>query len=250
MKYEKTQKGNPYQLTVCQHTFPVASIARFADTDGRVEVYLIKQKKVIRLKPDDQLFCAKRIWDQRAESGFMKEIEDKYQLLAEAVVDGKRNLNAEEQQIITDMFAVWNIREHRRISPISDQKIEGIIDVARNYTKDEQELLEKNHIGCIRPDFSMAGRHLAGLNMQLNLFRVREQMRDAQWGVLTALEGKFIVPDNFSNARILPLTPELCFFSQSYDDEIDKNEVIKINKLAVKSSRSFYFSRNLDECPQ
>ena len=77
MKYEKTQKGNPYQLTVCQHTFPAASIARFADTTGCVEVYLIKQNKVVRLKPDDKLFCAKRVWDQRAESGFMKEIEDR-----------------------------------------------------------------------------------------------------------------------------------------------------------------------------
>lgn len=189
MKHEKTQKGNPHQLTVCQHTFPAASIARFADTDGCVEVYLIEQKKVVRLKPDDQLFCAKRVWDQRAESGFMKGIEDKYQLLAEAVViDDERNLNAEEQQIITDMFAIWNIREHKKTNPISDQKIGGIIDVSQHYTKDEQELLEKNHIGSIQPVLSMTGRHLAGPNIQLNLFEVRKQMSDAQWDVLTALE--------------------------------------------------------------
>lgn len=249
MKYEKTQKGNPHQLTVCQHTFPAASIGRFANTDGCVEVYLVKQKKVVRLKPDDQLFCAKRVWDQRVESGFMKEIEDKYQLLAEEVVEGKRNLNKEEQQIVTDMFAIWNIREHRKAHPIPEQKIEGIIDVARHYTKNEMELLEKNHIASIRPDFSIAGRHLAGPSIQLNLFQVRKQMSDAQWGVLKAREEKFIAPDNFSNARILPLTPELCFFSQSHDDEIGKDEVIKINNLAIKTSRAFYFSRKLDECP-
>ncbi len=250
MKHEKPQKGNPHQLTVCQHTFPAASIARFADTDGRVEVYLVEQNKVVHLKPDDQLFCAKRVWDQRAESGFMKEIEDNYQSLAEAVVENKRNLDAEEQQIVTDMFAIWNIRAQRKANPILDQKIEGIIDVALHYTKDEQESLEKNHIVVIRPDLSIAGRHLASNNIQQNLLKVREQMSDAQWGVLKALEGQFVVPDNFSNARILPLTPTLCFFSQSFDDEIDKNEVIKINKLAMESSRTFYFARDLKECGQ
>ena len=251
MKHEKPQKGNPYQLTICQHTFPAASIARFSGIDGRVEVYLVEQKKMVRLKPDDQLFCAKRGWDQRAESGFMKEIEDKYQSLAEVVaLDNKRNLNAEEQQIVTDMFAIWNIREHRKANSISDQKIECIIDVTRHYTKDEQEILEKNHIGTIRPDLSMAGRHLAGLNIQQNLFKVREQMSNAQWGVLKALEGQFVVPDNFSNVRILPLTPTLCFFSQGQDNEIDKDEVVKVNKLAVESSRIFYFAKDLKECGQ
>jgi hypothetical protein len=51
--------------------------------------------------------------------------------------------------------------------------MEGIIDVARHFTKDEQEILEKNYIGTIRPDLSMPGRHLAGLNIQQNLFNVR-----------------------------------------------------------------------------
>lgn len=238
-------------MTVCQHTFPAASIARFAGTDGCVEVCLVKQQKVVRLKPDNQLFCAKRVWDQRAESGFMKEIEDKYQSLAEVVIlHNKRNLNAAEQQVVTDMFAIWNIREHRKDNPIADQKIEGIIDVARHYTKDEQELFEKKHICSIRPDLSIAGRHLVGFNIQLSLFQVREQMKDAHWGILKALEGQFVVPDNFSNARILPLTPNLCFFSQSNDDEIDENEVTMINNLAMESSRTFYFSRNFKECRQ
>jgi len=250
MKHEKTQKGNPRQLTICQHTFPVRSISRFTGDDGCVEVYLIEQKKVVRLKPDDQLFCAKRVWDQRAESSFMKEIEDKYQSLAEQVIlENKRNLNKDEQQIVTDMFAIWNIREHRKAKPIPDQKIEGIIDVDRHFTKDEQELLEKNHIGVIRPDLMMAGRHIAGPDIQLNLFEVRKQMNDAQWGVLEALEGQFIVPDNFSKARILPLAPSLCFFSKSEDAEISKEEVTKINRLAVESSRIYYFSRELTGCP-
>jgi hypothetical protein len=79
MKYEKPQSGNPHELPVKQHVFPAASIARFTQGDGCVSVYLIKHKKEILVKPDDQIFCARWVWDYRAEIGFMKQIEDKNQ---------------------------------------------------------------------------------------------------------------------------------------------------------------------------
>jgi hypothetical protein len=55
MKYEKTQKGNPHQLTIHQHTFPTKSIARFTDKSGYVKVKLIAQSKIISLNPINQL---------------------------------------------------------------------------------------------------------------------------------------------------------------------------------------------------
>ena len=61
MKYEKPQKGNPHELTICQHTFPAKSIARFTNKSGIVEVKLIVESKNIKLKPKDMLFCARRI---------------------------------------------------------------------------------------------------------------------------------------------------------------------------------------------
>lgn len=251
MEYEKPQKGNPYSLTINQHSFPAASITRFVGTDNCVELYLIKQKKEIRVKADDHLFCAKRIWDQCAESGFMKKIEDTYQELAESVISGTtKTISNIEKSIVTNMFALWNIRTHRKENPIEDQKIEGIIDVASRYSKDEQEKLEKNHIGAIKPDHTISGRHLNSGNIQLNLFKVQKQMSDAQWGILRASKGQFIVPDNFSNARILPVSPIICFFSQSTDEVISETEVREINKLAIVSSRNYYFANDLSKCPR
>ena len=58
MKYEKTQKGNPHALTVRQHTVPVRSIERFSSTDGRVHVRYLRNGKELRLRPEDQFFCA------------------------------------------------------------------------------------------------------------------------------------------------------------------------------------------------
>jgi hypothetical protein len=149
MKYEKPQKRNPHGLTIRQHVFPVASILRFAQKDGRVSVYLIKQRKEAHLKPSDQIFYAKRTWDQRAESGFMKDIEDRYQELAENVIAGKiRTITEKEKPIITNMYALWNIRAYRKRRPICDQRVD-IIGVSNDLRKDEQEFLEKHKIGFI-----------------------------------------------------------------------------------------------------
>lgn len=250
MSYEKPQKRNPHALAVFQHSFPAASIARFAGNDGRVDLYLIRQNKQIRVKLDDQLFCAKRTWDQRAESGYMKEIEDKYQQLAESVISGRiKTVNKDDQRTVTDMYAIWNIRGHRKANPIEDQKM-GVIDVERHCSKDDQEKLEKEHISVIRSDLTIPGRHLSSGNIQSRLFRVRKQMSDAHWGILRASKGQFIVPDNFSNATILPLSPTICFFSQSDGHVIGEAKVRKINQLALASSRNYYFGNELAKCPK
>lgn len=234
-----------------QHTFPRASIARFADGDGRVSVSHIPTTKQLRLLPGDQLFCAKRTWDQRAEEDFMKQIEDAFQSLAEAVVDGRvTHIGMFEKPIVNDFFALWNIRAHRKAQPIADQTINGIVALERDLTKDQQELLEKHHISFIRPDLKIPGRQLAGVNIQMNLDIVRRQLADAQWGILTAGEGDFLVPDNFSNARVVPVTPTMCLFSQSDNDVISRAEVAEINRHAIASSVEYFFARDISRCPR
>lgn len=250
MKYEKPQKGNPHELTIKQHIFPAASIERFTNESRNVAVFLREQNKEISVKSDNKIFCAMRSWDQRSEMGFMKEIEDKYQALAEDIISGViDNISKELQGIITDMFAVWNIRYHQKKNPIPDYKIENAIDVARHYTKDDEEVLEKHGITVIRPDLTLSGRSNTGSIVQLNLFNVRKQMVDAQWGILIAKEGEFIVPDNYSNASVLPLTPSMCLFSQSENSEIPVEKVASINKLAIESSDDYYFANDLSKCP-
>lgn len=250
MKYEKPQKGNSHQLTVKQHCFPTASITRFADSDGRVEVKLIKQDKKIKPRPKDQLFCAKRTWDQRAESGFMKEIEDKYQVLANEIVSNNIiTLDACRQATITDMFALWNIRSHWREQPVEDQQIQST-GVAVEYTKDQQEELEKNGITAIRPNLTIPGRSITGKIVQLNLYAVRDQMSDAYWGILKSSKGEFLVPDNSPNSNMIPLTPNLCLFSQSENEEISDAELAQINACSIKRSKEYYFARDLSKCPK
>jgi hypothetical protein len=251
MNYEKPQKGNPHQLTVNQHCFPASCIKRFVGSDGKVELMQLSQFVTIPAKPEAKIFCAKRAWDQKAEHDFMKEIEDKYKALADEVVTNNQLvLNENQQSIVTDMFALWNIRVHRKHQPIQDQQIMNAIGVAVEYTKDDQERLEKNGITAIRPNLKVPGRNLTGISIQMNFFAVRDQMRDAHWGILKSSKGEFIVPDQSPNSRILPLTPTLCFFSQSENDTIDETELAKINALSISGSKEYYFARDLSKCPK
>src|SRR5277367_3510248 len=79
VKTEKPQKGNPRRLTFWQHVFPAKSIERFAGHDGKIAVRHRQADKEFKLAPENELFCAQRRWDQRAEAGYMKEIEDQFQ---------------------------------------------------------------------------------------------------------------------------------------------------------------------------
>lgn len=251
MKFEKPQKGNPYGLTVMQHTFPARSIARYVASDGAVALYHIDSGKVLRLPPEDQIFCAKRTWDERAETKFMRSIEDKFQELAESIIAGTtRQIDDSNKAIVNDFFALWNIRAHWKRSPMPDQTIKNAFGVRYRATKDEQEMMEKNDLGFIRPDLTIPGRMIAGALIHDNIVRVGQQLADAEWGILIARDAEFIVPDNFSNARCVPINPTLCLYSPSSNHVIPRSHVAAINRLAIASSREWYFASHLFCCPE
>ena len=74
-KFEKPQRGNSHQLPVNQHIWPLKSIGRFVDGTGTV--FDKVRNRMRQAKPDDA-FCAKRVWDRRAEFGYMKGIQDAF----------------------------------------------------------------------------------------------------------------------------------------------------------------------------
>jgi hypothetical protein len=111
MTFEPPQKGNPHQLTVNQHTFPSASIARFANEKGAVQVLRKASVTHFHAKPADRIFCAQRVWDQQAEGGFMKGIEDAFQELASAILDDPAfRLGSQHFAVINEFYCLWNIR--------------------------------------------------------------------------------------------------------------------------------------------
>jgi hypothetical protein len=70
----RPQKGNPHRLTREQHVIPVATLRRFAQVDGRVEVHL-RDGRIVMLEADDQLFCVERLWETRTLSPHLSRSE-------------------------------------------------------------------------------------------------------------------------------------------------------------------------------
>ena len=171
---KKPQKGNPHELTVKQHCFPRRSIERFVNDDGIVHVWLIEQRKSIRVLPKDQLFCARWVWDQRVEAGFMREVEDAYQELADGIEEGRivRQLRVDENRVVTEMYSLWRVRSKWRRTPLPDEPLKDVIGLEHECSKDERERLEKAGVNVIGPGLKPDGRHIASGVMQLGLFWV------------------------------------------------------------------------------
>lgn len=250
MRYEKPQKKNPHRITVNQHVFPVKSIERFADDNGTVEVTLITQNRIISLRPDDSLFCAKRCWDHRAESGYMKTIEDSFQSLADKVINNKAiHLEEDDNRIATNFFALWYYRDYRNKNPIQDVQLKGIAG-GQQLTKDEEERLEKSNIVFARGDRAFVpGRFMNGINIQMGIDRISSQMGKLKWGIVSSMEGEFIVPETFSNFTILPISPRIILLGDSENLIIPRSGVIRVNQLAVSFCRTYYFAKKISNCP-
>jgi hypothetical protein len=74
-KPEPTQRGNPWQLTIGQHVHSRWCISQFADENGLVSVLRRGQSKPFPAKPENQIFCAQRAWDETLERGLLAKVE-------------------------------------------------------------------------------------------------------------------------------------------------------------------------------
>lgn len=249
MTYEKPQKRNPNNITIRQHVFPEFAIKNFNNSNGSVEFFDKYTKKISLKTSRDYAFCARRVWDDNTERDFMQKIEDPFAKLSKEIISGNVNtIDAEKQVLVTEFFCLWNIREHYREDPFRDEKINGALDVARKISKDEQEKLEISGVTAIRPDLTISSRSITGIRIKMNFMQSIEQMTDAKWGIVRSNKIEFLVPDNCSHARIMPISPKICLISEDTDRIADIEEVININKSAVAISKNYFFGRDLKKC--
>ena len=252
MEYRRTQKGNPHQLTINQHCFPKKSIERFCDQKRVVHVHLIKERKSVLLKPEDSIFCARRVWDQRAESGFMQDIESAYQDLASELetVSEARCIGTEESQIVTDMYSLWHVRCCWKNLRIENQELIGVLAPSEDYCDDRRELLEAHHLWTYEYEscgssVSIPGHHIAGYLVQRDWGRVRYALKECHWGILESNFGEFIVPDNSRAGLVMPVSPTICLTLGEGRCVISEMELHQINASLKLSSEQYYFGRQL-----
>lgn len=198
-----------------QHTFPSASIARFVNAKGAVQVMRKQSERVFYAKPPDQVFCAQRLWDQQAEGGFMKDIEDAFQSLANVILDDPAfRLDHQHFDVINEFYCLWNIRaQWKKNDRLADPSIgsEQTIRLRHAYTKDEQERLEAAGIGYIRPDLTVSSRSLVSPSIRLNLSDAVRAMSGETWKTLQAVEGSSSCRTTSSNGCSYRCRPPSAF---------------------------------------
>jgi hypothetical protein len=247
MGFEETQKGNPHKLTINQHVFPKKSIDRFSDEKGFVQLFRKASSKVIEATSSNSLFCAKRVWDQSTEAGIGKDIEDRFQSLADSILARASCVIGHfEKVVVEDFFSLWRARQKFRAEGLDDFKLEGID--GDSLTKDEQEILERKHVIFCR-DGVMPGRFAAGIHVFGYMNTFRQDNQHMQWGIVHAGEGEFIVPDCFQDMMIVPISPKLMIVADQPNSTLTRSEVAVINQTAIDRSTDYYFARSLSECP-
>lgn len=250
MAFEKPQKRNPYRLTIRQHTFPRASIARFVNNSGRVNVRLIKTNKTFFAAPRNELFCAKGVWDQRTEHGSVSAIERPFGLVASAILNGAVSIFSErEKQIINLFFALCFVRAEWKSIHLSNSRIPEATGLKYETSKEMQQYLESRYVTCFGPDFTIPGPSVAGTVMQSRIYEVAHDLEDARWGIMRASKGEFLVADNFSYGRILPISPLICLVSTGDSGALSEEQVAWVNRQAVLNSREYYFAKDISQCP-
>ncbi len=249
-RYERTQPGNPHQLTIRQHLLPSRTIERFCGRDGLVHVRMITENLDRRFKPDNPLFCTMRSWDQKAESGLGKSIEDCYQAIAHRLADRSlTSLTADMHRPITEMYLLWRFRCLRAREPLPDLPINAVAG-ERDMTLDAQERLEKGWVMFLKPDGSLPGRMAAGMMLLTAIDRAWVGGAHAmRWGVFYGSGQEFLVPDAFIDQPILPVAPGVCLASGAVDAELTFDEVARVNCDAVQSASRYWFVHDISRCP-
>jgi hypothetical protein len=204
--------------------------------------------KELRLKPDDARFCARRVWDHGAESGFMKEIEDKFQAVAEEVTSIRQSLTDDQHTVVTEFFALWAARARAKANRLPDSPIRGIEGKQAQHTRDDQEILEKHNIGYINEDLTMSGRMLASGVISVSIMTYKKQHRGQRWGVVYSCALEFVVPDQFGPWPVVPVTPTLCLVAGCEDIQASEQQVRSQNRVAIEVAREYVAARAFAAC--
>src|SRR6185312_12075988 len=107
-----------------------------------------------------------RAWDQRAEAGYMKHIEDNFQNVARSIIEGQAaTISPERRPAIDRMFALWFTRARYRDLDAQEIQLNGIM--GDNLSKTQEENLEKNGYLFARIGGKVPARQLNGIQLQI-----------------------------------------------------------------------------------
>lgn len=243
MPFEKPQKGNPHKFVIQQHIHTAHCIGKFNAEDEKVEVKFIETGEIEKKGKRSKIFCTKRNWDEKAERGLMGLIEKGFH---EEITNIKPFENR-NHHAISKYFLLWRIRHHFSTSPMADATLNGIS--GSGLTKEQEEILESEGAMYIRDGGGVPARFITGMEVLRQLDMQWPSVESMQWGLLEATEGEFLVADCYQDLTFMPISPKLAYCAGFKDQAIGKSDVAEINRQSISKSSSFYFAKDLNNCP-
>ena len=215
----------------------MATLLRFAASDGLVEVHL-REGRIQRLPMRNQLFSVDRLWDQRAEAGYMKSVEDDFQALVDMLEPERLgSLSPMEHRIILRFWSLWRWRNHFIDSPEKAQNLNGI--VPDKLSKDQREILENKWALFVAQDNMLPARMVTGMRIQTLIDRDEIHFGEKRWGMLRASSPNLVIPDRPDALMSIPASPRLLLAADNPDGELTATEILRAKAIAVRLSRDF-----------
>jgi len=227
------------------HTLARKSIARFAGSDQRVEVWFREHGGIQRCRPEASIFWALRAWDAPSERKTKSHVEDRFQEMAELILRGKRELSSQEQGIITQFQQLWALRVALREYPRADLELPSGLPRGPDLTRSEQENLEANGYSFATGG-RLLGAQLGGLMIAAGLLRSRRsEAANIEWSVFTSSQIEFLVPDSFRTVRTVPLSPNCCLMANAGGPrKLLPLEAMHLNNIAARQCVRYSFARD------
>lgn len=223
-----------------QHVLPAKSISRFCSTKGLVWVQLLAHGKSFEAAPNNNAFTVSRLWDQRAEQGYGLKIEDRFQSIAESIVNTKKYTGCKIlNQRITEFYALWLVRAHADI-----WKNMGSSDQSR-LTFLQKENAELKHASYINEDDSLPARFLVGGLMQREIDFFVDQQSSLAWSLCESECVEFVVADRPCLNFVIPISPNFCLSGVHSGGVLLDEKVREINLQSIMNSKKYYFARDL-----
>tara|TARA_Y100000782_G_scaffold38707_1_gene43219 strand:- start:8263 stop:8991 length:729 start_codon:yes stop_codon:yes gene_type:complete len=231
-----------------QHVLPAKSIERFCNSDGNVQVRRLKSGNTFPAKPNNNIFCVTRIWDQRCEQGYGKGIEDRFQELVEYVLANKlKSLPLRGHKTATEFYALWCLRSSIKSY---DKYGEGILlETTDNNLSEEQKIaVELKHSIYIEPNGVVPDHFKRGLTIQIAVEQFVLRNPQLKWSICCSDSLEFIVSDNPEGEFIIPITPKQCFICGFDITQLSSEQMTQLNLNALARSKEYYFACDLGSC--
>ncbi|SFM86921.1 hypothetical protein [Nitrosomonas communis] len=226
-----------------------------------VHVHLISYNKRFPINADNEKFIANRKWDESIERESCR-IEESFQKLLDDDSFGIDTLNESQNRIINDFYALISERSKAKFhtfespSPFIVSSKDDILE-ERGISKlevdgIEDEVLEESSINKLEADGIYMGgseqidRVVRGQAQRLTLLVSRRN--NPRWGILKSSELDFVVSDCYHMNYFIPVDPKTYLVMDHPNELFNNNEVTNFNKELIKSSKEFFFAKNLENC--